>query len=82
MLPEHRQFYVPRMPDSSLPVEATQDASTAGTQTPVLVTEQLVMFSTTAMRPRLTQITYRVIGTIGILAAASRPPLYCAHRTW
>jgi hypothetical protein len=56
----------PRMPDSS----------------PVLVTEQLVMFDTTGTRPRLTRITYRVIGTIGVLAAAFRPPIYCAHRSW
>jgi uncharacterized membrane protein YuzA (DUF378 family) len=49
---------------------------------PVLVTEQLVMFDTTGTRPRLTRITYRVIGTIGVLAAAFRPPIYCAHRSW
>jgi hypothetical protein len=71
------------MSDSTLTIKATQDAIT-GTQptvtqpqSPVLVTEQQVMFGTAAaVRPRSTRIpiTRRMSGALRVVADALRPP--------
>ncbi len=44
-------------------------------QSPVLITEQEVMFGTAAaVRPQSTPITRRLIDALGVVAAALRPP--------
>jgi hypothetical protein len=83
------------MSDLNLSIEATQDAitgtrPTVGTndflQPPVLVTEQEVMFGTTAaVRPRSTSIARRMIGALRVVTTPLRlppPRPHYAVRAW
>jgi hypothetical protein len=82
------------MSDSSLSIEATQDAitgtrPTVGTddslQPPVLVTQQEVMFGTAAaVRPRSASITRRMIGALRSVTTwrLAPPRPHYAVRSW
>jgi hypothetical protein len=77
------------MPELTLPVEATQDASTgieptvsqdSPPQPPVLVTEQEVMLGTAAaVRPGSVPIARRTMKMLRAVGAALRPPAPRPH---